>query len=145
LNLPKTLADHVESMVEEADHNIQFLANDSPNQMTREQVIVDSQAWAFAFTEKAKIFARENKCAAKTVGAYVQWIKDNYGWKDRKDPIPSWKRRLNSLQRETDPHKALLQYKNFMDQTEAMRNILSKSAMQLDQHIQEQIDIARGK
>jgi hypothetical protein len=145
LNLPKTLADHVESMVEEADHNIQFLADDGPNQMTREQVIVDSQTWDFAFTEKAKAFARENKCNAKTIEAYVQWIKDNYDWKDRRDTIPSWKRRLNSLQRETDPHKALLLYKNFMDQTEVMRNILSKSAVQLDQHIQGQIDIARGK
>jgi hypothetical protein len=145
LNLPKTLADHVELTIEETDHNIQFLADDSPGKMTRGQVIVDSQAWAFAFTEKGKTFARENKCAAKTIGAYVQWIKNNYDWKHRKDPIPGWKRRLSSLQREADPHKALLLYKNFMDQTEAMRSILSKSAMQLDQHIQQQIDIARGK
>jgi hypothetical protein len=69
----------------------------------------------------------------------------NYDWKHRKDPIPDWKRRLSSLQGEADPYKALLLYKNFMDQTEAMRSILSKSAMLLDQHIQQQIDLARGK
>jgi hypothetical protein len=139
------LADHVESTIEETDHNIQFLADDSPVARTREQVIIDSQAWAFAFTEKGKTFAHENKCAAKTVGAYVQWIKENYDWQHRKDPISGWKRRFSSLQKETDPHKALMFYKNFMDQTEAIRNILSESAMHLDQHIQQQIDIARGK
>jgi hypothetical protein len=144
LNLPKTLADHVESTVEGTDHNIQFLADDSPSTMTREQVI-DSQAWSFAFTEEGKAFARENRCPAKTVGAYAEWIKENYDWKQRKDPIPGWKRRLNSLQREADPHRALQMYKNFMDQTEELRNILSKSAMLLDQHIQEEIDRRRGK
>jgi hypothetical protein len=69
----------------------------------------------------------------------------NYNWEYQKDPIPGWRVRLAALRAEKDPHRALLLYKNFADQTEKIRDLLREAAMQLDSHIQSEIDRALGK
>ena len=131
--------------IQSIDDAISFLASDGPEIKTRKQVIIDSQAWPFAFTEEGKAFARNNGCNEKCVGGYVDWISINYDWPIKKDPIPGWGLRLKSLETETNYHKALKRYCDFMRQTEEIRSKLIENAAQLDAHIQEQIDIARGK
>jgi len=113
--------------------------------MTRDEVIVDSQAWHMAFTDGGKIFAAENGCDKTIVAEYVDWIGDNYPWKYRADPIPSWKQRLQAVQNEDDPHRALLKYYNFMNQTEELRERLGDAASSLDGYIEEQIERMRDK
>ncbi|MCG2719102.1 MAG: hypothetical protein L6408_09765 [Nanoarchaeota archaeon] len=127
------------------DDAIQFLTNESPEERTRDQVIIYCQALSFAFTDEAKAFARQNSCPKTSVGQYVDWIVANYGWHVKSDPIPGWKRRLASLEKEKDYHKALKCYCDFMRQTEEIRSKINESAAQLDAYIQQQIDIARGK
>jgi hypothetical protein len=131
--------------IESTDEAIRFLANDAPDKKTRDEVVVDSQAWPFAFTDEAKQFARTNGCNEGHVGAYVEWLAKNYKWPISSDPISGWRSRLDSLKKEKDYHKALKRYCDFIRQTEDIRSKLSEAAAQLDAHIQEQIDIARGK
>jgi hypothetical protein len=145
IDLPQSLASHIEVTIDEIDHNIQFLADDSPHKMTRDAVIIHSQMWPFAFSKQGKAFAKANSCKAKTMAEYVKWMKENYNWNPRKDPISGWKRRLATMRKEADPHKALSLYKNFMDQTERLRSQITEAAIQLDHYIQFQIDLARGK
>jgi hypothetical protein len=145
LRLIEDLSAHMESVIENVDGMINFLSQDGPEKRTREQVIVDCQAWQFAFTEEGKQFARENHCPAKTMAEYIDWISSTYNWPHRSDPIESWQKRLESLKSETDHHEALKKYKDFMDQTEDLREKIDESATQLDRYIQEQIDLARGK
>ena len=131
--------------VRSIDDAIQFLADASPEKRTRDQVIINCQAWPFAFTDEAKAFAQQNGCPEKCVGPYVDWIAANYDWPVKSDPVPGWKRRLASLEKEKDYHMALKRYCDFMRQTEDIRSKIHESAAQLDAYIQEQIDIARGK
>ncbi|HWX19538.1 MAG TPA: hypothetical protein VN578_06490 [Candidatus Binatia bacterium] len=140
------LARKVESMIGEADHNIQFLADDAPNgDKTREGALVDTQLWKFAFTDEAKDFAKQKNCPAKDDFEYLKWLKDQHPWKYRKDPIPSWKKRLVELGKEKDRHRALLLYKHFADQTEYIRDLLTEAAGNLDDYIQTEIDRVRNK
>lgn len=139
------LTDDMGATIKSIDEAINFLANDGPEKKSRNEVIIDAQAWPFSFTDEAKVFSKSKGCQEKTIGTYVDWLIKNYDWKYKTDPIESWNKRLNSLLNEKDQHKALKRYCDFMRQTEDIRPLLNESAIQLDQHIQEQIDIARGK
>ncbi len=139
------LSNDMESTIESMDEAISFLANDGPEKRTRDEVIIDSQAWPFAFTDEAKLFAKNNGYPAQTVGSYVEWIASNYAWPVKKDPIKSWKSRSASVANENDEHKSLKRYCDFMRQTEIIRGQITEAAAQLDGYIQQQIDIARGK
>ncbi|GAA3970683.1 hypothetical protein GCM10022278_30330 [Allohahella marinimesophila] len=139
------LALDMRSTIESVDESIRFLSEDGPDRKSRNEVVVDSQAWPFAFTDEGKRFAYEGGYIGKTVGGLVDWIIKNYSWQVSADPIPSWRSRLESLSREDDEHKALKKYCDFMRQTEDIRSQIDESAAQLDGHIQQQIDIMRGK
>lgn len=143
--LVEDLAADMQFAIDMTDKAISFLANDGPEKKTRDAVIVDAQAWPFAFTDDAKEFAKARGCPAKTIGAFVEWIALNYEWPERTDPIPRWGARFNSLAEENNEHSALKRYCDFMKQTEDIRSLITESAAQLDAYIQQQIDIARGK
>ena len=145
VNMVESLSLHMQETIEHADEMIDFLSCDSPEPKDRDQVIIGCQSWPFALTDKGKAFARDKNSPAKTVAEHVEWIEQNYSWPMKNDPIPSWKKRLLSLKKEKDEHSALKKYKNFMDQTESIREQINESAALLEQHIQQQIDIARGK
>jgi hypothetical protein len=138
------LSKDLESTINEVDDQIQFLSEHSSDKSNRNQVIIDCQAWPFAFSEKAKMFARERGCTEKTVGSYVEWIKLNYKWTINTDPIPGWKKRLDSLQQEKNKHSALNKYCDFMKQTNEIRDKILDAAAQLDAHIDNLVDQARG-
>ncbi|WP_269542012.1 hypothetical protein [Cerasicoccus fimbriatus] len=135
----------MKSTIDSTDRCIDFLATDSPEKMSRDEVVVNAQAWPFAFSEEGKKFAIRNGCPEKCIGPYVEWIAQNYPWTIKSDPINSWRRRHKSLTKESVKHKALKKYCDFLKQTEKIRAEIDESAAQLDAHIQHLIDVARGK
>jgi hypothetical protein len=139
------LTEDMRSTIDSTDDAINFLSTDGPDDKNRDEVVVDSQAWPFAFTDEGKSFAHEGGYSNQTVGGLVDWLIANYNWPVPTDPIPSWMSRLNSLSNEKEEHKALKKYCDFMRQTEDIRSKIDESAFQLDGHIQQQIDIMRGK
>jgi len=128
----------------DSDEAIQFVADDSPEKKSRDQVIIDCKVWSFAFTDEAKAFAAQNNFTASSELAQVLWISKNYPWPTKADPIPSWQNRLKSLEGEKNPHLALKKYCDFMTQTEDIRAKIDESAAGLDALFQQQEDIARG-
>ena len=81
-DLINDLARDMLSSIKNSDHNIQFLADESPEPMTRRSAVLYSQAWPLAFTEKGKAFARKNNCPDKGIQGYVDWLVENYQWKN---------------------------------------------------------------
>lgn len=143
--LVEGLSTHLKAEIDKYDEYIRFLSEDGPEKMTRDQVILDSQAWHMAFTDEGQKYAKDNRCDKNIVAEYVDWIRDNYPWKNKVDPIPSWRKRLQAIETEKDRHKALLKYNNFMSQTEDLRERINDATSSLDGYIQEQIDRMRGK
>jgi hypothetical protein len=143
-NIVSDLVNDTEYTINEINRMIDFLAKNAPQKSSRNQVIVECQAWPFAFTDEAKAFAAKNGCAAETVGQYIEWIKDNYPWKIKADPIPSWKRRFSSIKNEKSKHAALAKYSDFIKQTQEIRDNISEAAAQLGAYIDQLIDERRG-
>lgn len=129
-----------------ANDHMDFLVRDSPKLLTRDETIIQCQAWPFAFSKEGKEWADKNGGPQDgTVGGYLDWIRQKYPWPVRSDPVPSWLNRLKSLASENDKHAALKKYCDFMRQTESIRENLEVAASQLDAKIQMDIDEARGK
>jgi hypothetical protein len=132
--------------VDWADGAIGFLANDGPTKMTRDAVLIEAQVWARFTTDEVKAYAAERMPkTVKTVADFTDWLRANYPWPVKNDPVPGWRQRLLSLEKETDPQIALRKYCDFLSQTEELRELILGAARELDGWIQEQIDIARGK
>ncbi len=145
-SLSSDLHGDMRETIDRVDQQMQFLADESPlGKKSRNQVILDCQAWALAFSEEGKAYAQAQQAPKTSVGGYVEWFGNNYPWATKTDPIPGWRNRLNSLETEKNQHRALKKYCEFMNQTEDLREQISESASQLDAHIQHLIDVARGK
>lgn len=144
-NLIEDLTADMSATVDDTDSAIQFLADDSPEPVSRDRAVVLAQAWATAFTEEARAFARDKGHNEEFVVGRVERLAAEYPWPFKRDPIPGWRTRVATLGRDTDPHRALKRYCDFMRQTETFRATLDEAAAELDGFIQHQIDQARGK
>jgi len=127
------------------DEAIEFLSDYWLPKKTRNQAVVSCQAWAFAFTDDGKAFAKLNGCPKLSVAEYVDWIANKHRWAVSSDPIPSWHNRLAALKRDSDNHKALARYCDFMKQTQDLRATIVEAASELDQSIEAAAESARGK
>ena len=139
------LSNDMKSTIDDINNNISLLANDGDEKKSRNGVIIDTQAWSFAFTDKAQEYAKENNFNDPILLTYVEWLSHNYDWPIKSDPIPAWRRRWFSLRGETNVHKALKKYCDFMKQTEDIRSILNEAAAQRENSNRLQVDIAQGK
>jgi len=144
-DLQETLGSNLDDVVEEYDRYIDLIATGGPHQTSRDEAVIDSQAWPFAFSDEGKLYAKQNNCPPMSVLDHVEWIKANYPWPVKGDPIKGWQRRADSVRHEKDQHKALKKFRDFMDQTETIRDLLTHATMQVEEYIDMEIDRRRGK
>jgi hypothetical protein len=131
--------------IERTDEGLDFIATGAPNRAERSEIVRHCQAWAFAWTDESKEFARAKGFTPASMGEFVVWLGHNYAWAVKSDPIAGWTRRHASLAKERDLDAALKKYCDFMKQTESFREALDEGVSQVDGYIQEQIDRVRGK
>jgi len=143
-NLIGDLADDLSRTIQATDELIDFLAENGPKKVTRDQAVIEAQAWSVAFTDEARALAQERSYDPECVQDFVSWVADNCALLEHGDPIARWNKRLATLAKETDEHKALKRYSDFIIQTEDSRDCLLNAAMALEQYIDEQIDRMRG-
>lgn len=138
-DLVSDLADDLQLTIDEVDETIYFCSMDGA--MPRDQVVVKAQQ----LSNKAMKYAEKNS-PKDVVGPFrIDWLQKNYPLRYKSDPVPGWRNRLESLQIETDLHKALDKYSNFMVQTKEIRLNIDEFGMEIDAMIQHRIDVARGK
>jgi hypothetical protein len=143
-DLTADLSAALTDMIEETDRLINHIAGAYPGKQTRDEIVMEAQAWRIAFTDEGKEFAASNSCPESTVGGYVDWFGRNYKFTFSKDPVLAWRNRLTALKRERSPHMALKKYQEFVSQTEFIRESIEASAAALDAELDRQIDAARG-
>lgn len=149
-NLVGDLSTDMAMTIDRTDGDIQFVVDNiaavsSGEILTRDQVVIDSQAWPLAWTDEGVKLATRGGCSSKLRGDVYHWLIENHTWQVNGDPIPGWKARLAALEAEKDYHRALKRYCDFMSQTGELRSQISEAAGSLDGEIQHRIDEARGK
>lgn len=133
------LADDLTRTIDEIDGTISFCSLDGSR--PRDQVVVAAQQ----LSKKAMAYADEHAPSDVTGPFRIEWLRENYPLECSTDPVPGWRKRLESLRTETDLHKALDKYSNFMDQTEDIRQAIDEFGMEIDAMIEHQSDVARGR
>jgi hypothetical protein len=137
------LADHMDDVVKMQDIAIHMIATGGPRKHSRDEAIVETFAWNVAFTEEGKKFALERGFNEGSMVDYIKWLGENYPLPLKKDPIPGWKARAAEIRAESNPHKGLKKYRDFMKQTSDARAALEKSLGQVEQYVEEQIERMR--
>jgi hypothetical protein len=137
--LVANLAEDLTQTIDEVDGTISFCSMDGS--MPREQVILTAQQ----LSKKAMAYADEHAPSDVTGPFRIEWLRENYPLECASDPVSGWRKRLESLRTETDLHKALDKYENFMEQTEDLRQAIDEFGMEIDAMIQKQVDERRGK
>ncbi|TGQ80240.1 hypothetical protein EN850_13225 [Mesorhizobium sp. M8A.F.Ca.ET.207.01.1.1] len=141
------LADHMDRVIDYQDTCLGVVADGVyvGDQVSRDQAVIDSQAWTIAFTDVGKTFARDKAWSGGTVGGFVDWLKENYPFRVKIDPIPSWRKQVARLRAKANPHVALANYQSFMDVTAELRDAIESSAASAEAEIDRLIDERRGK
>ena len=141
-----TLADHLDEVIEQQNVCIKIVANGvyADQKRTRDEAVVETQAWALAFSEDGREFARERGFSG-TMIQLIQWLGGHYAMKVRRDPVASWRKQANTLRSGKSAHRALAHYHSFMMDTAAFREMIEEAAGAVEQEIDAAIDRMRGK
>lgn len=142
-----SLAEYADQVVSDADTSLDAIASGIyPSQRrTRDQAVREIQAWPLALTDRGRKFAEEKGWTYSNTIQLSDLLAMEYPVAFRRDPIPSWRRRVERLHNSKDAHQALANYNAFMRATADLRNALDEVAGQIDDEINLMVDAARGK
>ncbi len=144
LELLDALRRHMAEVIDVQDDLINHVAQGLNEPISRDDVAINAQAWPLALSDEGKTIMAKGGYSPPSVFAAVEWIARNGKLRYPQDPVPSWRRRLGSLQGETNPHAALKKYRDFMIQSQPFRDQIEETAAGLDAEIDRQIDMVRG-
>lgn len=141
------LADHADQVISEADTSLDVAAGGvyDNQRRHRDQAIRECQAWPLAFTDKGQAFAKSHGWKGKNLIQLSDWLAENYPVQFKRDPISSWRKRVDKLRRGKSAHLALSNYQSFMKATREVRDALNETARQIDDGIDRLVDERRGK
>jgi len=141
-----TLHEHLSEVVSRQNTYIDVISGGvyKGQETTRDNAVIDSQVWPLAFSEEGKQFGRERGYRG-SIKDFIPWLTKEYPLKFKGDPIPGWRKRVEKLRIEKNPHTALFKYHAFMSDTAKLREELEEACGQVEAEIDAAIDRARGK
>lgn len=128
--LVNSLADQMDRVIEEADDNLSIVANGvyPYRRQTRDEAIIEYQAWKMAFSEHGASEARKHGWSGGNRRELLDWLEINYPFKNRRDPIPGWRKQSLRFRSSANPHIALQNYISFMNSSSELRNAMAEAA-----------------
>ncbi|MGJ8534876.1 MAG: hypothetical protein ACSHYC_22005 [Alphaproteobacteria bacterium] len=140
------LAGHMEQLVEQQDICIDIISQGAygGQQKSRDEAVVDTQAWQLAFSSRGKRLCSELSFEGSLFD-WINWLTKNQQFQFASDPISSWKRQIIKMRSRNNLHAALAHYASFMNDTASFREAIEDSARQVEAEIDDAIDRYRGK
>jgi hypothetical protein len=132
------------SRVAEVDENIEFIVKNAPDTPSRDEVVLQSQAWHVAFTDEGKNFAISNGLSQSNIFGVIDYIALKYPFGVKKDPIKRWESRVQVVSEEEDPHKCLEKFRQLFAEIQSVHVAVESSAIALSEEIDRKVDAARG-
>jgi len=145
-SLIDALADDVERIADYMDTCLQIVADGVyvGQQVSRNQAVLDTQAWDIAFEDEGKAFLRSQNFKGNMLEA-IKLIAAEYPFKFRCDPVAGWQEKAKKLRRRSNPHIVLDHYQAFITQTASLRAAIEQSAGAAEAEIEAASDRMRGK
>lgn len=117
----------------------------SHQRQTRDEAVVGYQAWEMASGDGGELEAQEHGWPSGNRRELLSWLMANYPFKDRRDPVPGWKKQSVRLRSHDNPHKALQNYTSFMAVTAKLSEAMAQAAAAAKEEIHRQIDEYRER
>lgn len=146
VSLSEVLSEALIQEIDELDSQMQFLVNDNPNKFDSDEILRSVQQWdEFARKmEEAGLFPSDQGYQSQAAQVNERLKRE---WTPKHDHIPfeSWRRRANAISLEKSPLKALKKFDDVRTSKEYLSEVIGEAALELDAHIQMEIDRIRGK
>jgi hypothetical protein len=146
--LKNDLVKSAEFMIEECDWGIDFIVTNTPNwtgNKTRDAVVLDAEVWSIWCSDTANELLGKSGLVTPSVADCIKWLSKHYPGLCKKDPIPSWTKRVSAIKTTSCLHEVLSKYCNFVKQTESLRSNIWNSVGALEVEIERQVDEARER
>jgi len=145
-DLITALATDFARIIDDTDTCLQIIADGvyEGQKVSRDQAILQTQAWDVAFDDAGKAFLRDRGFKGNMLDA-INALEADYPFRIRKDPIPSWQAMVEKMGRLDDGHAALDRYYVFAQQTAPLRAAIEQSAAAAEAEIEAAVDRMRGK
>ena len=132
--LPDALAQHAVARIGEIEEGFNFILQNSHPGATADKVLVNIQSWFYRLLDdKPYRFSRVSHRTHKDRRAATSL------------PLDRWKRRANAIGKEGNAFRAVMIYEALRRDLVCIEEIILFSAARIDERIQIEIDIARGK
>ena len=144
--LINVLATDLDRIAEYMDTCLQIAADGVyvGQKVTRDQAVLQTQAWDVLFDDEGKAFLRERGFKGSMTDA-IEVLQEEYPFRFRNDPIPSWKASAKKLRAGGNPHATLNHYHSFIKQTGALRAAIEQSAAAAEAEMEAASDRMRGR
>ncbi len=146
--LPATLVESAHGSIEEVETAFGFLVNENPFNFNPAEILVVVQK----LFDHAQILEREDIHGLWSDPRYRENFdrtadKLEENWKQRHTSLPfrKWNRRAVAVGQETDPLIGMDMYQSLRNDMVYLEEAILSAERMLDEWVQEQIDIARGK
>lgn len=145
-DLVGSLAADYERIVDDTDTCLQIIADGvyEGQKVSRDQAILQTQAWDVAFDDAGKTFLRERDFKGGMMDA-IRALEADYPFRFRKDPVPGWQGLAKKMGTLDDGNVALDRYYTFVKQTAGLRAAIEQSAAAAEAEIEAASDRMRGK
>lgn len=127
------------------DEHLTFLEKDFPRKLSRDEHLIETQAWHFVSSDEGEKFVQAQGWSELHPIQFIDQLKVAKTWAVPRDPTGRWQRRQEVLAKEKNVDLAFNKYCDFIFETENIRDAVSRSATALDREIQQQKDMRRAK
>lgn len=146
--LAETLAQSAQRSIDQLLNNMEFLVRENPFGYDEEEMVETAQ-WIKDLSDELE----QNNIDGLWVDAkyreqFAQVFSElNATWKRRfaKIPVNNWRKRAARIKQEESPLIALALFRHLRQDMQYLEEAIQQAVDELDQWIQQQIDIARGK
>jgi len=144
--LQAALSESAVKRTDETTESLEFLVTDDPQHRPEAETIEDLQFYDYIRSEEPLVKEIWGKVKTqKQRAAAVTFIREVWKPKHASNPIPGFRDQAKKIGRKRKELDALKDFERFKSEFSYFSGLVEEAAIALDQYIQHQIDVARGK
>lgn len=144
--LPATLSEAAVKRTNETAESLDFLVTDDPQKRPEDETVEDLQFYDYIRSEEPLVKEIWGKVKThKQRAAAVNFIREIWKPKHTSNPLPAFREQAGKIGKRRKELDAMKEFERFKSEFAFFSGLVEEAAIALDQHIQHQIDIARGK
>lgn len=144
--LPASLSDSAVKRTDETKDSLIFIVTDDPQKRQEDKTIIELQFFDYVRSDEPLIKEIWGKVTnLRQQESAMDFIREVWKPKYACNPLPKFRKQALNIAKKSKDIDALREFERFKAEFAYLSGLIEEAAIALDQYIQLQIDIARGK